>query len=156
MSAVYRAPIFFATSFRAGWKAAAGAMMAETAFRVITSGFYGAFTQALRRMEPAWLAIALVLVIAPAFVQGLELLVHALRHTPNLMRGVLASSTLTAIASLFNWFAMRKGTLVTGQEGQSFVQDLKQLPVVIFQFLAALPLALWRRVRAHPTESSPS
>jgi len=41
-------------------------MFAETAFRVVTSGFYGAFTQAFRRLEPPWLAFTIILVPAPA------------------------------------------------------------------------------------------
>lgn len=147
MSALYRAPIFFLTSSRAGWRAAVSAMFVETAFRAITSGFYGAVTQALRRLQPAWLAIAIILVIAPAAVQLLEYAVHLVRGTPNVRTGVLISSALTGIASLFNWYAMRQGTMLTGEEAQPFATDLKRLPRIVFDFLAAIPMALFRRIR---------
>ena len=92
LSAVYRAPSFLLTSLRAGWRLAISAMFAETAFRVVTSGFYGALTQAIRRLEPPWLAIIIILVVAPAAVQLLEFVVHFFRHTPNLKTGVIVST----------------------------------------------------------------
>jgi hypothetical protein len=115
MSALYRAPIFFLTSLRAGWRLAISAMFAETMLRVVTSGFYGAATQAIRKLEPAWLAILIVLLIAPAAVQVLELGVHLVSRTPNLKAGILVSTLMTAVASLFNWYAMRQGTMLTGE-----------------------------------------
>jgi hypothetical protein len=119
-------------------------MFVETAFRAFTSGFWGAFTQALRLMQPAWLAVVLVVLVAPAVVQSLEFVVHRINGTSNLKQGFWISCIITGIASLFNWYAMRKGTLVTGQQGNSFVRDLKNLPMVILEFIAAGPLVLWR------------
>src|ERR1700733_4773982 len=112
LSAIYRAPIFFLTSLRAGWRLAVSAMVAETAFRVVTSGFYGAVTQAIRRLEPPWLGIAIVLFLAPAAVQLLEFAVHLLSGTPNLKAGLIVSTVMTAVASLFNWYSMRQGALL--------------------------------------------
>jgi len=94
MSAVYRAPIFFLTSLRAGWRLALSAMFAETAFRVIVSGFYRAATQALRKLEPAWLAVAIILLLIPAAVQLLEYAVHRMHGTPNLAAGVILSGAI--------------------------------------------------------------
>ncbi len=146
MSAAYRAPIFFFTSLKSGWRMAFGALLAETAFRAFTSGFWGAFTQAVRLMEPAWLGVLLVVVVAPVVVQSLNLLVHLASGTPNLKQGFVVSCAVTGLASLFNWYAMRQGAFVTGREGGSLWQDVKRLPVVIFGFVAAGPLALrrWR------------
>jgi hypothetical protein len=144
MSAAYRAPIFFFTSLKSGWRLAVGALVAETAFRAFTSGFWGAFTQAVRLMEPAWLGVVLVVFVAPVVVQTLNLLFHMANGTPNLKHGFLVSCAVTALASLFNWYAMRQGTFVTGREGGSLWQDVKRLPVVIFGFVAAGPVALWR------------
>ncbi len=150
MSAAYRAPIFFFTSLKAGWRMAIGALLAETAFRAFTSGFWGAFTQAVRLMEPAWLGVLLVVVVAPVVVQSLNLLIHLASGTPNLKQGFLVSCLVTGFASLFNWYAMRHGTFVTGQQGGSLWQDIKKLPLVILGFIVALPLALWRLIRQTP------
>jgi len=144
MSAAYRALIFFFTSLKSGWRMAFGALLAETAFRAFTSGFWGAFTQAVRLMEPAWLGVLLVVFVAPVVVQTLNLLVHLASGTPNLKQGFLVSCAVTGLASLFNWYAMRQGTFVTGREGGSLWQDVKRLPVVILGFVSAGPVALWR------------
>ena len=119
---------------------AIGALIAETAFRAFTSGFWGAFTQAVRLMQPAWLAVLLVVVV----VQSLNLLIHLASGTPNLRQGFLISCLVTGLASLFNWYAMRNGSFVTGSEGDSLWHDLKRLPLIIFGFVSAGPLALWR------------
>jgi hypothetical protein len=51
-------------------------MLTDTAFRVVTSGFYGAVTEALRQLGPAWPPILIVVMLAPAIVQLLEFPVH--------------------------------------------------------------------------------
>ena len=144
MSAVYRAPVFFITSLRAGWLAAVSAMVAETAFRVVTSGFYGAATQAIRTLEPAWLAVALVLVVAPLIVQVAEYGFHLAVGTAHARTGVIVSSIMTALASLFNWYAMRHHAMLTGSEARPFSEDLKRLPSLILRFIMAGPAALLR------------
>jgi hypothetical protein len=146
LSAVYRAPVFFFTSLRAGWRLALTAMLTETAFRVVTSGFYGAVTEALRKLEPAWLAILIVLLLAPAVVQVLEFGVHLFSGTPNLHTGVFVSTAMTAVASLFNWFSMRQGALLTGRNAPSFWSDLKRFPFLIFAFVMAIPNAVAERL----------
>jgi hypothetical protein len=69
LGAAYRGPIFFFTSLKGGWRAALAAMLTETVFRAVTSGFWGAFTQAVRLLEPEWLAIFLVMIVAPIVVR---------------------------------------------------------------------------------------
>ena len=146
LSAIYRAPVFFLTSLRAGWRLALSAMLTETAFRVVTSGFYGAVTEAIRKLEPAWLAILIVLMLAPAVVQLLEFAVHLFSGTPNLKAGVFVSTTMTAAASLFNWYSMRQGAFLTGQNATSFWSDLKRFPVLIYGFVMAIPNAVGERL----------
>ena len=146
LSAIYRAPVFFLTSLRAGWRLALSAMLTETAFRVVTSGFYGAVIEGLRKLEPTWLAILIVLMLAPAVVQLLEFAVHLFSGTPNLKTGVFVSTTMTAVASLFNWYSMRQGALLTGRNATSFWSDLKRFPVLIYGFVMAIPNAVRERL----------
>ena len=148
MSAVYRAPIFFVTSLKAGWQAAVSAMFAETVFRVITSGFYGAFTQGIRKLEPAWLSVAIVLILAPLAVQVMEFAVHRVSGTANLKTGIVVSTAMTAIASLFNWYAMRRGAMLTGKESRSFGEDLRQFPTLIVNFVMEMPKALLQKTKS--------
>src|SRR5271165_258109 len=84
MSALVRAWIFFFANLTAGWRAAAGAMLAEYAYRGITSGFYGALTQNFSRVQPAWQAVLAAMILLPLSSHSLEFLVHWLRHTPHI------------------------------------------------------------------------
>jgi hypothetical protein len=52
LSSLLRATLFFATNLAAGLPAAIAAMKTELVFRGITSGFYGALTEAFREAEP--------------------------------------------------------------------------------------------------------
>lgn len=96
------------------------------------------------------MAVLLLLLLAPAAVQALELMVHYFSHTPNLKTGILVSSAMTAVAPLFNWYSMRQGAMLTGREAQPFSADLKRFPRLIWGFVAAIPIALVKRTRDLP------
>lgn len=147
MSALIRAAIFFGANLSAGMKEAAGAMAAEFAFRIMTSGFYGSITQAFRRSEPAWVATLVAMVLLPLFSHSLEFGIHFLRGTPNLARSIAASVTFTAISAMFNLYAMRRGVLIVGEDRKSLWADMRAMPQVVGSFLAFGPLALWRTLR---------
>ena len=83
------------------------------------------------------------MVLLPAISHAIEFVVHTLDGTPQLGRSIRASVTFTVIATLFNYYAMRRGVLVVG-EGRSFVHDMKAMPRITAGFLFAGPLALWR------------
>src|SRR5690242_21161420 len=81
LSSTFRAIIFLFANLAAGWHAAAGAMLAEFGYRGITSGFYGAITQAFRQAEPPWVAGAVTAVLLPLFSHSIELGLHLFRGT---------------------------------------------------------------------------
>lgn len=147
-SALMRGGLFFSTNLTAGWKAAAGAMLAEFVYRSAISGFYGSVTQSFRRAEPAWAASLFVMLVLPASSHAIEFCVHYLRGTPNLKTSVVASVCFTAVATLFNLYAMRRGVLVVDDGKKSFAEDLRELPGVVGGFLVAGPLALVRLARS--------
>ncbi len=147
LSAVGRAPIFLVTTYSYGWRSAALAATVETAYRAGTSGVFAAFIQAVRHRRPAWLAILLITVAIPAVSLYLDFLLHVLMRTPNLGAGILASLIISAITSLFNWYSMCRGTLLVGQEQDSFGHDLCRLPRLILGFVLAPPAWMWRCTR---------
>ena len=116
-------------------------MFAETAFRVITPGFYGALRQAFRRLEPPWVAFAIILVLAPAAVQLLEFLVHLFYpHAEFENRSsYFHSDDGTGVAVQLVFDAPR--AMLTGREGRPFSADLKRFPLV-YGFLTAIPIAI--------------
>ena len=147
-SSVLRALIFLAANLSAGWHAAAAAGLAELAFRFITSGFYGALTQSFRRVRPAWTGALTVALLLPALSHSTEWLVHWLRGTPNLRTSIVASVCFTAISTMVNWFAMRRGLLIAGKGQTSLWRDLARMPALFFEILQSV--VRWGPRRASP------
>ncbi|HME05581.1 MAG TPA: hypothetical protein VKG25_00970 [Bryobacteraceae bacterium] len=144
-SSIFRALVFFFANLAAGWQAASGAMLAEFVYRAISAGFYGSLTQAFRNAQPAWAASLSALVVVPLVSHSIELAIHLLRHTPKIKTSIISSIVFTLISTLFNVYAMRRGVLVCGRnQGQTILEDLKQVPRLIAGFVSCGPLALYR------------
>jgi hypothetical protein len=146
LSSIVRGLIFFSVNLVAGWHAAVAALLTELIFRGAASGFYGALTEAFRFAEPEWAASLAVMILLPVAGHSLEFAVHLLRGTAKLGASIFASVCFTAVSTLFNLYAMRRGALVTGEGRQSLGADVKMMPRLVFSFLAAGPLAAWQLV----------
>jgi hypothetical protein len=85
---------------------------------------------------------------------SVELLVHWIRGTHNLFSRILASVILTAFSTLFNFYIMRRGTMIVGAGRRSLGTDLLSLPVLVLDFLAWLPRYAIRKI-ARGTGSRP-
>jgi hypothetical protein len=146
-SATARALLFLAVNTSAGASTALAAAGAEFCYRATMSGFYGALTQHLGRVEPArvgWLAAVIGL---PLLGHGGELLLHWTRGTPNLGASLAASMCLTALSTSFNLFAMRRGVLVVGAPGrQTLWRDLCALPSVARDFVGVMLAGARRKI----------
>ncbi len=139
LSIVLRGPIFFLAAVRQGWQAAIAALFTETIFCALSAGFYGAVVQILKDAEPQWLTGVFLTVVIPVIFQALEYLLHWFQGTPHLHIAAIVSLVVSAVSALFNWYAMRRGTLLIGREGGGFGGDLRRLPRLLFGFLAVLP-----------------
>lgn len=146
-SSSIRASIFFFANLSAGLQAAGGAMTAEFAYRAAFAGFYGSLTQSFRHAQPAWKANLVALFLLPGISHAIEYAVHSWRGTPNLKTSILSSMTFTALATLYNLYAMRRGALVVGDGGNSVLDDLRRTPRLIAGFLAAGPQWFLRALR---------
>jgi hypothetical protein len=137
-SSALRACIFFCVNLPAGRQAAFGAMLAEFLYRGVTAGFYGAITQAFGEAEPAWAAGLMVMILLPVASHSVELCVHLLRGTPRIVGSLIASVSFTAVSTLFNLYAMRRGALVVGSNAGSVGDDLRRLPGMIVGFVGCV------------------
>jgi hypothetical protein len=146
-SSLVRGMVFFLANLSSGWSAAFGALAAEWMYRAVASGFFGAMTQHISGIEPEWQAAACVMVLLPLFSHSLEFLVHWLRHTPHLRTSIVSSVSFTVVSTLFNFYAMRRGALVTGEKATSLAADLLAMPRMAAGFVAAGPLWLWRSLQ---------
>jgi hypothetical protein len=143
LSSAFRATIFFLVNLTAGWHAAIGAMLAELLLRLVTSGFYGALTEAFSAAEPAWQATFVALVGLPLLNHSLEFLLHWSRHTPVLGPSIAASILFTTLSTAFNLYAMRRGVLTVGGGSKSLQHDLMRIPQLLLEFVSAGPRSLF-------------
>src|SRR5580658_1805446 len=139
LSIVLRGPIFFVAGARQGREAAIAALFTESIFCALSAGFYGAVVQLLKDAEPQWLTGVFLTIAVPVTFQILEYVLHWFRGTPHLRIAAIVSLVVSAISALFNWYAMRRGTLLVGKEGGGFGGDLRRLPRLLFGFFAVVP-----------------
>ena len=60
---------------------------------------------------------------------------------------LIGSASVSAVSSLFNWFAMKRGALLVGGEGAAFRHDLRRLPLLAVSFVISGPRHLWQSAR---------
>jgi hypothetical protein len=151
-SSLARAALFFFVNMTAGPSAAWAAFWTEFLFRATTAGFYGAVTQGLSTVRPAWKGTLAALVVLPFFNHSLEFLVHWLSGTEVLAGSIVASVCFTAVSSAFHCFAMRQGLMIVGDGSQGLLADLAQMPRAILLFATAPFVTVWR-LAAAPADS---
>ena len=139
LSILLRTPIFVAATVRSGWRVALAAVLVECFVCAVTAGFYGALIQNLKDAKPVWLTAVFITVVVPAIFQFLEAYLHWIRGTPHLRIAEAVSLFVSAISSLFNWYAMKRGALLVGVESDAFGSDLRRLPVLLFSFVKLVP-----------------
>jgi hypothetical protein len=146
LSMILRVPVFAAAAIRRGPGTVAAAAFTEALVCGFNAGWYAAVVQAIRNRKPVWLTALTIGVGLPAIGQIIDYGVHAWRGTPHHTAAVIISTFLGAISALFNWYAMKRGTLLVGGEGSSFSDDLRGLPLLIGRFLLLGPLWVLRRI----------
>ena len=152
LSMILRGPIFFGAAVRQGWHAAMAALLTESIFCALSAGFYGSVVQILKDAEPEWLTGIFLTVAMPITFQILEYLLHWFRGTPHLRIAGVVSLVVSAVSALFNWYAMRSGTLLVGREGGGFGGDLRRLPRLLLSFFAILPRKLARKLQSRSSK----
>jgi len=153
MSSLFRALIFLFANLSAGWPAASKAMSTELVLRLITSGFYGAITEAFAAARPVWAAMGAVMVLMPCVNHSLEFVVHWMRGTPNLFASIASSVVFTAISTAFNLYAMQRGVLTVGKGSRSLWDDLCRVVPLFFGFVIAGPRLIARRLSREGSEA---
>jgi hypothetical protein len=154
LSIVLRVPVFAVAAIRRGPEAVAAAAFTEAAVCGFNAGCYAAVVQVIRNRKPVWLTALFIGVGLPALGQVIEYGVHGWRGTPHRTAAVIVSTILGAVSSLFNWYAMKRGTLLVGNEGTSFWNDVRRMPLLIGRFLLVGPCWLLRRVSWMAVRSS--
>ncbi|HEX6278649.1 MAG TPA: hypothetical protein VFZ49_01420 [Pyrinomonadaceae bacterium] len=147
LSGVLRAPIFLITYLagRESLRLALGAAAVQFLFRFFFAGVGGTLIQSFRKVEPAWKALAAVMLILPLISHAFEFVIQVLfayftstqDHTDE---AILRSITVSIISALFTLFAMRRNVMIVGEEeSRSLLHDVSRLPILIFEFCAFIP-----------------
>lgn len=129
VSAMMRAPIFFAVNLQAGLDAATAAFVTEFAYRVCSAGFYGALTAYFARRRRQRAATIQALIVLPALAHSVEYLVHWLAGTPHIATAIGGSIAISMATTRLSLFLMRRGLFVAG--GQSFAADVRELVLLV-------------------------
>ena len=152
LSVMLRAPVFAIVTLRHGPEVVAGTVLTETVVCAVNAGWFAAIAQVLRNRKPVWLVATVISVIVPACGQVIEYVVHLWHQTPHRLAAVIISTLLGGIAQLFNWYAMKHGSLLVGGERSSFAADLRRFPVLFARFLWLGPQWLARRLATENPE----
>jgi len=127
--------VFFAANARVGAAAARRPAVVELVLRVPMVGALAAIGQTLCSIEPPWRSTLIATTAPPLAAHAAELAVHWTAGTAALWTSMLASMGLSAVATLFNQFAMRRGVLLVGANSRPLAEDMKRLPTVCVAFL---------------------
>jgi hypothetical protein len=119
----------------------------EACYSAAISGCYGAFVQKLRNSRPLWASGLLIVVLLPAGLLWFDYLLHLWTRMPNLKGGMLAAGILCLLSSLFNWYLMRRDSLLVGKESRSFASDLTRMPRMLIDFISWVPRHGYRLLR---------
>lgn len=133
VSAMMRAPIFFAVNLQAGLDAAAAAFVTEFIYRVCSAGFYGALTAYFARRRQQRAATIQALVMLPTLAHSVEYLVHWLAGTPHIATAIGGSIAISVATTRISLLLMRRGLFMAG--GQSFAADVRELVLIVVRAL---------------------
>ncbi len=159
LGAILRSSIYLTTYLvkKEGAKAALGAAIVEFLMRIIVAGITGSMLQAFRKATPTWLAMLTVMIGFPILTHGVEFATHYIHEsivssvygtemiTKTLISTFGVSLLFSALSAIFNLFAMKKGALVVGgQDDKSLWADLKQMPMIVFEFITFPFVWIWK------------
>lgn len=148
LSVAGRAPIFAVTTASHGMHSLKMAVLVEAAYRVCSSGVFAGITQAIRNHKPLWRSALCITVLIPAISLWLDYLLHLAMGTPNLKAGIGISLGVSVLTSLFDWYVMHHGVLIVGDNGNSFLSDLRALPGLVGKFLTEPAARFLRNARS--------
>jgi hypothetical protein len=163
LGAVFRSSFYFGVynATREGWLVTLTAVLVEFSFRLFTGGISGSIVQSFRRATPQWFATAVVTVSLPIFSHTIEFFTHYAQERffsdvfpaaeNNARQKAFAVSILLSILSaMFTLFLLRKGVLLVGagKETKSLWSDIKNLPLLILEFMAFLPTVILDFIRS--------
>jgi hypothetical protein len=130
-----------------GYAVALGAMLAQFLSRMLFGGVNGSIIQSFSRVEPQWQAFLTVPLILAVFSHLIEYFVQAAydnyNGTTSMGKAITVSVAISILSAIFNLFAMSRGSfLVKDERQQTLWHDMKNVPRLVFDFMAYVPLQI--------------
>jgi hypothetical protein len=137
LSALFRGAAFALPMARLVGESSLRSLWIELGFRVAIGGFWGSLLQRFRNAQPAWLGGLAVAVALPG-AHCLEYAALRAGGAAHIRTGMVVSVVITLGSLLINLGLMRRGLLITGEEGESLTSDLRRLPGALAGMLRGL------------------
>jgi hypothetical protein len=137
LSPLARGILILAANASGGSEAATNALSVEIVYRAATSGFAGSIGQTFRSVEPYWAGQLTALAI-PVACDLVGWLIHWSNGTPAMAGSIAVSLIVTMWSTTFDYFAMRRGVLIVGDQRKSLIEDLSMLPMLILDFITTI------------------
>jgi len=135
LSPIARSALVFATNATAGSANAGNALMIEALYRTVIAGFCGTIVEAFRSVDPYWAGQLTVLIAVPLVSDSVDVFIHWSLGTPQIGWTAAVSLCWTVVSTAFNYFAMRRGSLIVGDNRRSLFEDLLALPALFVGFV---------------------
>jgi hypothetical protein len=128
LSALFRGVAFAVPMAGITGEGALRSVAIEIAFRIAVGGLWGSLLQAFRGAEPAWLAGLCVAIVLPAGAHLLEYAALRAGHASHIITAMTVSVIVSIGSLVINFGLMRRGLLITGEDGAPLHRDLRRIP----------------------------
>ena len=113
----------------------------EIVYVVATAGFFAAIQQGMLGVNPRWARRLGIAAGVPIAAMVLDCLAHLAAQAPNPKSVTLSVLLYSLVTAAFHLHMMESGAMLVGEEGRSFLADLKSIPRMVLSFVCAP--AIW-------------
>jgi hypothetical protein len=138
VAATIRGSVFVLAMGRHGGQMGA---LVEIVYVVTTAGFFAAIQQGLLGVNPRWAGRLGIVAGVPIAAMALDCLVHLAARVPNSKSVTVSVLVYSLISAAFHLHLMESGAMLVGEQGRSFLSDLKSIPRMVLSFVCAP--AIW-------------
>jgi hypothetical protein len=131
MAALWRSPLHAREHFG----------VVEAAYVLLTAGIFSAWQQQALGVKPRRLAWAIVVLAIPLGSLAADSALHLWLDQGNMRALGIGALIATVFSAMFHWHVMQNGAMLVGENSNSFLGDMKQMPKLIATFV-------WNPIRA--------
>jgi hypothetical protein len=107
----------------------------EAVYVLLTAGIFSAWQQQALDVKPRRLAWAIVVLAIPLGSLAADSALHVWLDQGNMRALGIGALIATLVSAMFHWHVMQNGAMLVGENTNSFVGDMKQMPRLIGTFV---------------------